>query len=288
MERYNFKQELTPGVFRLLGRVLMPSFIMSLIFAVIIAGVSMVLVPDLSGEVEDVKTFLQSAAEYEPDELSGIMSEKIMNIFSIHMGSFIPILILLVLGMFILYNFSYNLSRNEVDKGNNSFSSALNNLFDKRIFHYLVLSIILGGLYQFLNYLVQMTGNAFILFIFAVTVGPVYYWFSLTYAAVGVGKMTFSEALSFAQSELTLGRVAKVLGICILLILAVVMGVFVVTLLGVLVANIPVIGGVLAGLIVLFLLNLFTSFILAGFTGLYYRYTSHLELESEDHFIVTD
>jgi hypothetical protein len=188
MERYNFKQELTPGVFRLLGRVLMPSFIMSLIFAVIIAGVSMVLVPDLSGEVEDVKTFLQSAAEYEPDELSGIMSEKIMNIFSIHMASFIPILILFVLGMFILYNFSYNLSRNEVDKGNNSFSSALNNLFDKRIFHYLVLSIIIGGLYQFLNYLVQMTGNAFILFIFAVTVGPVYYWFSLTYAAVGIGK----------------------------------------------------------------------------------------------------
>ena len=32
MERYNFKQELTPGVFRLLGRVLMPSFIMYIHF----------------------------------------------------------------------------------------------------------------------------------------------------------------------------------------------------------------------------------------------------------------
>ena len=288
MERYNFKDELTPGVFRLLGRVLVPSFIMSLIFVVIIAGVGMVIVPDLSAEGEDFKTFLESSAEYESDELTGIMQEKIMNIFSLNMGSFIPLLILLVLGTFIFYNFSYNLSRNEVEKGNNSFAGALGNLFDKRILHYLVLSIIIGGLYQFLNYLVQMTGNAFILFIFAVTVGPVYYWFSLTYAAVGIGNMSFSEALSFAQSELTLGRVAKVLGICILLILVVVMGVFVAALLGLLVANIPVIGWVLAWVIGIFLLNLFTSFILAGFSGLYYRYTADLELEPEEQFVVTD
>tara|TARA_B100000787_G_C16195489_1_gene300488 strand:- start:244 stop:1227 length:984 start_codon:yes stop_codon:yes gene_type:complete len=288
MERYNFKDELTPGVFRLLGRVLMPSFIMSLIFVVIIAGVGMVIVPDLSAEGEDFKTFLESRAEYESDELTGIMQEKIMNIFSLNMGSFIPLLILLVLGTFIFYNFSYNLSRNEVEKGNNSFAGALGNLFDKRILHYLVLSIIIGGLYQFLNYLVQMTGNAFILFIFAVTVGPVYYWFSLTYAAVGIGNMSFSEALSFTQSELTLGRVARVLGISILLSIALAVAGVIVGLLGILVANIPVVGVFLAAFMGVFLFAIFSVFILSGFTGLYYRYLPDAGLESEEQFIVTD
>ncbi len=288
MERYNFKDELTPGVFRLLGRVLMPSFIMSLIFVVIIAGVSLVIVPSLSVEGEDVTAFIQSASKYDPDELSGVISEKMMNIFSLHMGSFISLMILLVFGTFIVYNFNYTLSRNEVEKGNNSFSSALINLFDKRILHYLVISIIIGGLHQFLNYFVQMTGNAFIIFIFAVTVGPVYYWFSLAYAAVGVGNMSFSEALSFTQSELTSGRVAKVLGIGILLSIAIAVAVVIVGLLGVLIANIPVVGVFLAALMGVFLFAIFSVFIVSGFTGLYYRYESQEETERDEQFIVTD
>lgn len=288
MERYNFNEELTPGVFRLLGRMLMPSFIMTLIFVLVVAGASMFLVPDLSAEIGDLKTFFESAADYEPDELNGIMAEKMISVFSVHMGSFIPVLILLILGGFILYNFSYNLSSNEVEHGNNSFSGALSNLFDKRILHYLLLSIIMGGLYQFLNYLVQMTGNTFIMFPFAVTATPVYYWFSLTYAAVGIGNMSFTQALSFTQNELTIGRVAKVLGISILLTIALVMGVLVVALLGALIANIPFVGGYLAGLIGVLLLTIFSTFILAGFTGLYYRYSSRLGLRADEQFIVTD
>lgn len=266
----------------------MPSFIMILIFVLVIAGASMFLVPDLSAEIDNLKVFFESAAGYEPDELNGIMVEKMMSVFSVHMGSFIPLLILLIIGGFILYNFSYNLSANEVEHGNNSFSGALSNLFDKRLLHYFLLTIIIGGLYQFLNYLVQMTGNTFIMFLFPVTAGPVYYWFSLTYAAVGIGNMSFTQALSFTQNELAISRVAKVLGISILLTIALVMGVLVVALLGALIANVPFVGGYLAGLIGVFLLTIFSTFILAGFTGLYYRYSSRSGLQADEQFLVTD
>ncbi len=287
MNKYNFTADLSGSVFRLLGRILMPSFIVTLLFALVLGLSAYLIMPDLSSDQEDITELVESASEYDPEELNLILTERIMSVFSDNAGAFIPLLVILMLLSFVIYNFSYNLSSNEVENSNNSFSAALKNLFDKRLIHYFVLAIIIGGLYQFLNYLVQMTGMSGLIFLFLVTILPVYCWFHLSYAAVGIGNMNFKEALSFVQGELSLSRVAKVLGIGILFLIVSAVMVLIVSVLGALLYNIPVVGVVLGILLGVFSYTVYTSFILAGFTGLYYRYAL-LETEEDEQFIVTD
>ncbi|MFK7755534.1 MAG: hypothetical protein AB8B53_01240 [Flavobacteriales bacterium] len=285
MNQYDFKADFTNSVFRLMGRIILIVLIVQLItsllnFLVADFIVDPAIIQKMQSDFEGLDpTNSEEFIEQIQDIFTALLSE--LNLGFITIATIVGILISM-----ITYNVMYNGIKNEVNSSDNSIGSALNNLLDVRVIKYFIINLLIGIVTVIALGLFFMTSSFILILIGFMFIIPLAVWYTLSNAAVGLGNLSVGRALKLATSNLSLGRIFKVLGIgiVVVIVMAIVGGI-----LGLLTSFLDpfsTLGRVVNMLVGLVTGVPLTAFIIAGFSGLYYRYTDSLKQEEE--FLVTD
>lgn len=284
MELYNFKEDLSGSVFRLMGRVLIIAILIQVLVSLLSYVLIMVGAPELHAVSEEMRAITQNSTDPEQileDLRSLFYGNNTFNYAAVTAVS----LVSLVLSL-ITYNILYNGIRNEVTSGDNSIGSAISGVFDIRLLKYIVITIIVYIALIAVFLILTAIGSGILMALVLVAVLPVIVWFGLSYSAVGLDNASISESLSMTFKTLSIGRLAKVVGIGIVVFISMI----VISLIGMgiasLISFIPGIGGLLSQIINAAISGLVVAFFVTGFSGLYYRYSK--DTLQEEEYIVTD
>ncbi len=285
MNTYDFKNDLTGSVFRLMGRILLLALVAQIIATLVNYVLTLIILPGFTQFTQQLQTSFNPT-----DDLERIFREMLES-FAENGYSFWMIGILFIISIvltFIIYNLIFNGARNEVSSGDNSIGSAFSGVFDGRIVKYIVFSILLMIACALLTMaLIYIPIIGFLTLLFVVL--PISVWFSYVgLAAIGINNHSIGEAFQLAKNNMTAGRIAKVLGIGILVIIVFGILGLVIGLISGLVTSIPGVGVILSQIINSIIGAVMTAFTLAGAAGLYYRYTDTTGPKNEEQFVVTD
>jgi len=179
-----------------------------------------------------------------------------------------------------------SIASSEVKEHESNIQTGFNGMTNKNVIQVFILLAIISIAYQLLNYLSNSSGSGLVTFLFLLIVSPIYYWLQLSYAYASIGNRSFLESLKQAQSEMTLARLAKVLGIGILVILVFMVIALIVGLVLAVCSFIPILSAVVGVIIIIGLSGLMISFVISGYSGLFFRYTN--DQNPEEEFLVTD
>ncbi len=283
MELYNFKEDFTNSVFRLMGRILLMTILIQIVVSLISYLGMSVFMPGLADFQSQMQSVAQSGDfEAMMEEMQGLaMNSDLLSPGGLTMVSIISIVLTL-----LTYNILFNGSRNEVEDNDNSLASAVRGIFDSRLLKYVVVYFLSIIGFFIVMFLLAMSQSGLLIFIGVVALLPIFLWFTLSYAAIGIGNYSIGESLKLTFSNLSFGRWAKVLGIGILAFIALLIVAVVVGLIASLIMKIPGVGPILGQIINSLISGALIAFIVAGFSGLFYRYTE--SAESEEQYIVTD
>jgi len=284
MKNYDFKNDLTNSIFKLMGRILVIAIIVQIIIALINFVISAAILPGFTEFSQNLKNVIDPNAKNLESiiedvtralERNGYTNEKlaIYGILSTIIG-------------FVSYNVIFNGIKKEVSSSDNSIGSALKGFLDLRLLHYFLYSVILTVIIYVLTYLLgQIPTIGFVIVL--VVLFPMYLWFtSVGFGAIGVNNHNLVDAFKISMYNMTASRIAKTLGIGLVVFIVLVITGFVLSLLASMISNVPRIGGVLAVVLNSLLTAVVVSFVSAGGAGLYYRYTENTT--GEDEFIITD
>lgn len=285
MERYDFKDDFTNSVFRLMGRILLIVLVVQLLTSLLnlIFG-GFIVDPSISQAFQED---LNNLDQTDP----AAMMEEMKSIFigfaeQLNFGVISIAVIISLLISYLTYSVIFNGIKNEVGSGDNTVGSALNNILDTRVIKYLVLNFLITIATVLVLTLFGFTGSVILIFIAMLFIVPIAIWFTISMAAVGIDNVSIGKALSIASSNLSMGRIFKVLGIGIVVFIVLAIASVIIGLLTSMFDPFSIIGRIMSMIVGLALGVPLTAFLLAGFAALYYRYTdSH---KKEEEFLVTD
>ncbi len=284
MELYDFKSDFTNSVFRLMGRVILIAIVVQVVSSLISYLLIMFGAPELASLGAEMQSISQSTTD--PEEIMEAMKDLLSANGVINYGAITLIsLVSFIIGL-ITWNILYNGVRNEVGSGDNSLGSAFSGIFDVRLLKYFIISVLIWLGVSLVTLAVAATGISLLIIIWMVALIPFVCWLGISYSAVGIDNLSIAEAFKVSFKNLTFGRWGKTLGVGILIFIVFIIAAFIGALIGSLFGFIPGIGMVLSQIVGAAVNGVILAFFVAGFTGLYYRYTK--SLSSEEEFIVTD
>lgn len=284
MEQYNFKADFSGSVFRLMGRLLLIVILVQVLISLISYLVTSLVAPELTAVIEEMQNVMQNGGN--PEDWVNEMRNIAFGSGALSYSSISIMFIISLLLSLMSYNVIFNGIKNEVHSGDNSLGSAINGIFDSRLVKYVALYFLMILAFSAIFILISFTGSSILIILSMIILFPIFVWFSISYAAVGIDNVSIGSALQIATSNLTISRWAKVLGIGFVTFIALIIIGFILGLISMLIIQIPAVGPILGQIINALLGAVMIAFMLSGFSGLYFKYTkSH---QAEEEFIVTD
>jgi len=291
-----FRTNIVSTVFDLSGKMLLK---MTLAYLLYYIAVIIIMIPcliyifgfsmdTLSALMEgDQQAITEWAQEYSQLFISGGFKKFI--------GPFVVVLIIIMIVYSWAYNLFFIISGEQIVHGKTDFGAALKISFSKTVWEILALTFIIllifGAVIAIVAGIGTITDSGLAVFLFSCIACVFLLRFSLLFPALAHGEMPLVETFNYSLHHITWLRAMKLFGVGILAFVCILLAAVIVGIISNLFAMIPAVGLVFNQAINIFFGGYMTALMIAGMSGLYYRYAPDIdseEMKIEDHLITEE